>query len=253
MRDHLGLLGGKVAEKDILLIGQLGIHTHRYLPFVRRYRAIGLISAAGILRCRQKGRKLTGHGRKRRRWKLVGLATNRRERRPQSTRRALARCGSEHTKVARQHRRCGHKRGRRRGCLAHGCALISGENENSILDHWAANHAAELVALQIVRDRRKIIARIHCPIAQEFERISVEGIGAGLGHRIHLRTGMRSSLRILRAGVYFKLLQCIGKRQGHIGGVIQIQVRRAIKRIIDAEVQAACHRDANTRVHAESW
>ena len=111
----------------------------------------------------------------------------RRGHRQVSLRAALRR--SDDREVARQHRRCGDEGddvGRR---LRRARPLVGGEEEDLVLDNRPADHPAELVPDQPVRitlagrwiDGRKRARRVELVMAEEFECVAVEGVGARLG------------------------------------------------------------------------
>ncbi len=66
--------------------------------------------------------------------------------------------------------------------LAGDGVLIAEEEEQLVLDYGSADGAAELVALERVAGRREEIARVQIAVAQELERVAMEGIGAGSGN-----------------------------------------------------------------------
>src|SRR5215469_8912932 len=63
--------------------------------------------------------------------------------------------------------------------------LVVREPEQLVLPEWAADGVTELVAAQFGLVGNKEIARIHCVVAQEFERISMNGVGPRLGNGVH--------------------------------------------------------------------
>ena len=84
------------------------------------------------------------------------------------------------TEITSNHRgRRDKSSGRVRGWILAGYGvLIAKEEEQFVLDYRTADGTAKLVPLESIALRRKEIAGVHVPVAQELERIAMEGVTA---------------------------------------------------------------------------
>src|SRR5581483_4981356 len=65
--------------------------------------------------------------------------------------------------------------------------LPSEEDETSVLVNRTTDCGAELIALEGIHRRRKVIARVEDPVAYKLKSVTVPVVGARLGDNIHHR------------------------------------------------------------------
>src|SRR6185312_9759009 len=109
------------------------------------------------------------------------------------------------------------------------CLLVAEKEERLVADDRAPNHAAELIAFELVADGGKVVASIEYGITVEFEEVAVECIGAAGGDRIHDRAGIAAITSCVIARLHAELLQRIRKRKGLVDIGIDVVVRRAVE------------------------
>ena len=73
-------------------------------------------------------------------------------------------------------------------------ALVSAEKEELVAYDAAADHAAELIALQRVACGSEEVARVEVAVAEEFEKVAVEGVGTGFGNDVDGTAGVQAVL-----------------------------------------------------------
>src|SRR5205814_2250937 len=86
-------------------------------------------------------------------------------------------------------------------------------------------------------------------IAEEFEGVAVERVGAGFDDGADGGRRVRALVRGQRIGFDLELLQCIRKWKGQVHGIERVVIKSAIERVIhagkqtaaDGNVQAAWH------------
>ena len=107
-----------------------------------------------------------------------------------------------------------------------------------------------VTALAVGADGREGIRRVQPVIAEELERVAVEGIGAGLGHGVHRRGRMVAVLRRQRIRFDLELLHRVRERQRQAQAVHRLVVRAAVERVGHPRRQAAGDDDGGVRIAA---
>ncbi len=98
-------------------------------------------------------------------------------------------------------------------------SLIIGEKENLVLPDRAADGSPELVLVKRAARGRKIVAGIEIRVAQEFEDIAVECVGAGLRDHVDLASAELAVFRVEVAGENPELgdgIQVGNDRRAHV-------------------------------------
>ena len=75
-------------------------------------------------------------------------------------------------------------------------ALVIGEEEDLVLADRAAQRSSELVLVERPARGRKVVAGVQIGIAQEFENVAVERVGAGFGHHVDLASAEFAVFRV---------------------------------------------------------
>ena len=155
---------------------------------------------------------------------------------------AVARRGGQRGEVAGQHRGRWHPAGQVGRDLPEIRALVAAEKEHPVAHDRTAERAAVLIALQAVILSRAVgqyfgkpAGRVEVAVPDEFERIPVERIGAGLGHRADRGARVHAVLRAQAAGRDAELLQRVRKWQRQVQVVLRIVVRGAVEQVRHAE------------------
>ena len=94
-------------------------------------------------------------------------------------------------------------------------ALVRAHEERLVAPDRPANHAAELVPIELglgARRRREEVARIHRIVAHVVEDRPAEVVGAGLELQLHVGAGMPAVLRRIVGGLHLELLDRIHGR-----------------------------------------
>src|SRR5207244_1175175 len=92
----------------------------------------------------------------------------------------VAGCRRERREVAGHHRRCRNIRDGVPRVLAGRRTLKTSKEEKLVFDNRSAEGAAELIAFQAAIFDCKILAGVEQVVADEFKKVAVELIGAGL-------------------------------------------------------------------------
>src|SRR4029077_18653543 len=110
--------------------------------------------------------------------------------------------------------------------------LKATEEEQFLPDDSAAERAAELVPLQAVLPRRKIIDGINITIPEELKNIAVPSIRSGFGDGVDHASRMQAVPGRQCAGLHAKLGQRIGKWKGHIHVRKAVVIVAAIEQVV---------------------
>src|SRR5579885_121558 len=97
-------------------------------------------------------------------------------------------------------------------------SLEPAEEEQLVADDPAAQRSTELVALERVMNSGERISSIQIAVAQKFEQVAVEAVGARPRHCIDHRPGMQSETRRKKAGLHAELLERVRKRDWQVAG-----------------------------------
>ena len=126
---------------------------------------------------------------------------------------AIARRAGQRRPISGQ-RLCRWNVGKHSGRRGDGFRILVAEKEKQlVLLDRSTDHAAKLIALQLVHRRRKCVPRIQISVAQEFKRRAVEVVGARFGHHFDRPRRVLPVLRRRGTRLYFELLQRIRERQ----------------------------------------
>src|SRR5439155_6965094 len=132
---------------------------------------------------------------------------------------SVAGWGRMRGEVARKHRGARNKSGFVRKVLTHRRSLITGEEDQLVFRNRPADRAAELIALDRVAARSKCVARVEHSIPNEFEKVTVNFVRSGLGHKADGTCRLHAFVRGGSAGFKLELLQGIWKRHGEVAVV----------------------------------
>ena len=127
--------------------------------------------------------------------------------------------------------------------------MIADKEEQFVFLDRAAEHASELVALEVVVGGREKVASIQVAIAEKLENVSMKRIGAGFGHGVHCSGGAPTLRSVLRAHAQPEFLERIRKRKRHVLAKPCIQMRRPVQGVLDTEGGATGDRDLSSAVY----
>ena len=111
------------------------------------------------------------------------------------------------------------------------CILVAEKEKQLVLLDRSTDHAAKLIALQLVHRRRKCVPRIQISVAEEFKGSAVEIVGARFRHHFDRARRVLPVLGRHGTGLHLELLQRVGERQRHCAVDVRLIVRSAIQHI----------------------
>ena len=121
-----------------------------------------------------------------------------------------------------------------RGNIAELRSLVGAEEEEPVLDDRAADAAAKLVALEMVRHRREKVARVHRAVAQELEHRAVQLVRAGLGHDVDHGARRPAVLGAVVVGLDAELFERVRIGERIVDVRPGILIAGAVQKVVDA-------------------
>ena len=125
--------------------------------------------------------------------------------------------------------------------------LIAAKEKTLVAPDWPTESAAILVPLNAIGCGRssKEILSVENRVAHEFEGISMEIVGAGLGDDVNDAARVRSILRAVVARLYAEFLERVRERKGLIDVRVFVHVIAAVELVADRILARAICRECD--------